>query len=629
MYVNTFSVSALIMDVQRGHCWRCEKVLPQLTVPCSRCNIAVYCSTPCLGNDTARHSSVECQMFGPQRCGNCEKTAPNMKECAGCSNAWYCSKECQRTDWKSHKPSCRAAEDSMKRAAKALCQQRSATYKISGNFPYYIGNIFARDFLQLEDNELTSGVKENSLARDYHILSAGCGNLRNTVLTAASLPDEYHGKLYISLDDFDPFVMARNVLFLFMLVRFADTDYIASSLTTIWYSLHIYKREYDLIKTSLDELTQMSAQQLHDTTKGLVSVLDKDLRCLCQVWERWQSLECQRDQKTSVNLKQQRNALFGTDILMREGVPFYLAELSKNEKKRMREWFDHALFLPSESRKSAVPFDNPTLTGRDSDCWYDDFTPIVPKDHQFVYCINTDAFPFREWDCLRVRECSSGSFTSPMEMYHSYVTNLLKKVRRLIVQERLFVHVFLDNCLVFPERHQSLQMTNYDRIITSNLADIVGFARLLQTFKPLLNASNRFSVIITETMNWFKFIPEADTDSMLCPRQRIQGCNDAYSIDCNRLRFPGHNNTRDYFNNTPQFLQYLRADIMAGGLGIPSLKEVPSFESVKKYHGLQMRDFRKGQNKLVPFQYRLNARILNMMNGYDRAVEWCLPQSSA
>ncbi|XP_038048054.1 uncharacterized protein LOC119722101 [Patiria miniata] len=613
------------MDVQPGHCWRCEKGLPQHAVPCSRCPVAVYCTTSCRDRDKVRHASIECQLYGPKRCSKCGTMADKMSECSQCNNVWYCNRDCQRQDWTAHKTSCNGVKETIKALAKNLALKYSLSKKRKADFPYYFGNVIARDYLKLNENELSTGREEELLMRDFHVLSAGCGDLRNTVLMAGSLPDEYQGELHITLNDYDPFVMARNVLFLFMLARFADTDYIASSLTTIWYSLHISKREYDLIKTSLDELIQMSAQQLHDATKGLVRLLDEDLRYLCQVWEKWQTLECQRDQKTSVNLKQQRNALFGTDI-MRERVSLYLAELSKNEKKKMREWFDHALFLPSESRKSAVPFDNPTLTGRDSDCWYDDFTPIVPKDHQFVYCINTDAFPFREWDCLRVRECSSGSFTSPMEMYHSYVTNLLKKVRRLIVQERLFVHVFLDNCLVFPERHQSLQMTNYDRIITSNLADIVGFARLLQTFKPLLNASNRFSVITTETMNWFKFIPGADTNSVVCPRQRIQECNDAYSRDCNRLMFPGNNNRRDYFNNTPQFLQYLRADIMAGGLGILPLKDVPSLATVMTYHGMQMRDFRKELNKFVPFKDRVNARDLSMMNGLIRAVEWYLPK---
>ncbi|XP_038048048.1 uncharacterized protein LOC119722173 [Patiria miniata] len=614
------------MDVQRGHCWRCEKVLPQLTVPCSRCNVAVYCSTPCLDNDTARHSSVECRMFGPRRCGNCGKTPPNMKECASCSNEWYCSKECQLTDWKSHKPSCKEAKDSMKTLAEKLYQQRSATDKTSKDFPYYIGNIFAEDFLQLEGNELTSGVKEDSLARDYHILSVGCGNLRNTVLTAASLPDEYQGKLHITLNDYDPFVMARNVLFLFMFVRFADTDYIASSLTTIWYSLHISKRDYDLIKTTLEELIQMSAQQLHDVTKGLVTVLDEDLSSLCGIWGKWRSLECQRHKSTSINLRQQRMEQF-QKANMAQNLSSYFKELSGTEKKKVQEWFDHALFFSTERKEKNMPFDNPTLTGREPL-----HTFKAPEESKFVYSVNADAFPYQEWDCLRVREHTPGSHSSPMVMYHKYVTNLLQKVKSLILQGRLLIQVSLANCLDFPNHHQTMNMSNYDRIFTSNIADYVGIPRLLHTFKPLLNPTNSFSVIVTEYMNWLRYIPKADTKLAFMLQQmslKFLECGAAFSEDTQKNYPIGPSNLREYDDNTSYFLQYLRADIMAGGRGIPALQAVPTFMSVKKYHGMEMRNFRTGLNKLVPFMYRKNARDLTMLNGSDRAVEWCLPKSDA
>ena len=86
-------------------------------------------------------------------------------------------------------------------------------------------------------------------------------------------------------------------------------------------------------------------------------------------------------------------------------------------------------------------------------------------------------------------------------------------------------------------------------------------------------------------------------------------------------------NVIEYYNTTTHFLHYLRADIMAGGIGISPLKSLPEFSYVKKYHGMQMRDFRKELNRLVPFKYRVNARDITMVNGRERAVEWCLPNS--
>ncbi|XP_022089909.1 uncharacterized protein LOC110978891 isoform X2 [Acanthaster planci] len=616
------------MDVQRGHCWRCEKVLPQQILACHRCNMAVYCSKACRRRDEARHSSVECQMFSPRQCENCAKTAPSMSECAGCNDAWYCNRNCQRTDWKSHKSICKEVQASIRSLAETLQLRRSPTDKTSRDFPYYIGNIIAIDLLQLDNNEMKAEVMGDELSRDYHILSVGCGNLRNMVLTAGSLPDDYQGKLHITLNDYDPFVMARNVLLLFMLVRFADDDDVASSLTTIWYSLHLPKREYDMIKTSLDELIQSNAKQIFDATKGLVKVLEEDLSPMRKIWEQWQSMECQRDKSNSINLGEQRKVLF-QNANMAHNLSNYFEELSGTEKKMVKHWFDHALFFPTERKQKNIPFDNPTLTGRQPAFTA---TSQSPEESPFVYSVNTDAFPFSEWDCLRVREKTVGSLSSPMVMYHNYVTDLLQKVKTLILQGRIHVHVSLANCLDFPKHHQSLNMPNYDRIFTSNLADYLGIPTLLQTFKPLLNTNNSFSVIIVTYMNWLGLIPRADTKIMFMLQfmsDKFQECSAAFCEDTKK-DFPlGPNNLREYHNNTSYFLQYLRADIMAGGRGIPPLEDVPSFGSVKGYNGMQMRNFRKGMNKLIPFMYRKNARDLTMMNGSDRAVEWCLPESQA
>jgi splicing suppressor protein 51 len=35
-------------------------------------------------------------------CGHCS-TFVNVKRCAHCGKAWYCSRACQRADWKAHK----------------------------------------------------------------------------------------------------------------------------------------------------------------------------------------------------------------------------------------------------------------------------------------------------------------------------------------------------------------------------------------------------------------------------------------------------------------------------------------------------------------------------------------------
>ncbi|XP_038053985.1 uncharacterized protein LOC119726400 [Patiria miniata] len=621
------------MDVQPGHCWCCENILPEHTVPCDRCPMAVYCCTQCRDRDNFRHSAVECEMFGEKKCSACG-TLGKTRMCSACNSAWYCNADCQRRDFPTHWKRCQDILASIKKISSNLSRLQ-VSY---GDFPEYFGNTMAVDFLQLENNEWSGkSVEEKQLERDYHVLSAGCGDLRNTVMTVASLPTEYQGKLHVTLNDLDPFVIARNVLFLFMLVRFAETEDIASSMTTIWYSLHISRREYDLIQTSLDELIQMSARQLHDVTKGLVSVLDKELGYLRQVWKGWQSLECRRDNRDAINLAQQRQNMFeNSDQAIKDSRSKYLECLNANDRKQMEKWFEHGLFLPCDANQRDIPFNNPTLTAIKASKLTAKFgTPqlglqasVFLHDGDFVYryLISPKRMPFAVWDCLRVKEHTSGSHSSWMVMYHKYVTNLLQKFKSFIHEERLFIRVSLTSCMIFPGRHQSLQMTDYDRIFTSNLADYVGFPKLLQNFKPLLNSSNSYSVVVTEIMFFYLNVPEAFPGKSL-PEPQLQKLIWGYIND-----FPAatpvqiQNSLFDYHNTTSHFLRYLRAEIMAGGFGIPALQDVPSFDSVKKCQGMRMRDFQKELNKFVPFQHRLNVRGIMSPPDGCRAVEWLLPK---
>ncbi|XP_033635916.1 uncharacterized protein LOC117296920 [Asterias rubens] len=624
------------MDIPRGRCWRCEEKLPSGRVMyCDYCPQPVYCDAACRERDRIRHRAVECEVFGTKKCSECG-CQDDVKECAQCSNAWYCNRECQVSNWKEHKQACSALKSTIKSLASMLGRRNTSIGETerTSDPPYYFGNTIARDFLRLLDIEWSDEKVKRELARDFHVLSAGCGDLRSTVLTVGSLPDEYTGKLYITLNDFDPFVMARNVLFLYMLARFADTEGIESSLTTIWYSLHIKKKEFDLIVTCLDELIPMDMNNLRNSCKGLINVHGLDMEYLRQVWQGWRSLNCQRDQKTSINLRKQRREIFAKED--ERAIPTYLSKLSKKDKKLMESWFDHGLFLPSEVHQSTIPFDNPTLTGRTSLATFYacDSANVrkakqkahglkAPEEYTFQYCIRADSFPFMVWDCLRVKESVPRPGSSPMVMYHTYVTSLLLKMKSLITQERLCLHVSLANCLDFPNHHKNLRLPNYDRIFTSNLVDYVGFAKILRTFKPLLNRQNTFSAIVTETTNWFLCTPGADVMSCQDSKDYVNCVSKDYSDTRKANPFC---NPREYFNSTPHFLAFLRADIMGGGLSIDASENIPSLNAAMTYNGMQMNDFRKTLNRLVPFQYRVNARDLTMMNGADRAVEWYLPQ---
>lgn len=60
--------------------------------------------------DTKKESTFDSDSQGAEVCGGCKKDASSLskplKHCAKCGEAWYCSRECQKADWKQHKKVC-------------------------------------------------------------------------------------------------------------------------------------------------------------------------------------------------------------------------------------------------------------------------------------------------------------------------------------------------------------------------------------------------------------------------------------------------------------------------------------------------------------------------------------------
>src|SRR6218665_1278061 len=80
---------------------------------CTKCKSAAYCSRECQRADWKRHKT-ECQTQElpstlplMSRCNSCGVLGTEMKKCSQCKSACYCSPECQRRDWKNHKITCR------------------------------------------------------------------------------------------------------------------------------------------------------------------------------------------------------------------------------------------------------------------------------------------------------------------------------------------------------------------------------------------------------------------------------------------------------------------------------------------------------------------------------------------
>jgi hypothetical protein len=212
------NIRILSIQIPRfSECWRCGNT--GVGIICNLCQVAKYCSEKCQRNDIFRHESECIPASILKTCKTCRKSGPNLKACTGCYRAFYCDAKCQKSNWERHKIDCLEAKekiDSLSRRILTYYYRHSFTLQ-STIFPrcdyYYWGNLPAFDYLNLSENE----------GEDYSLplklLFLGVGDLRNVALTCASLPDSYEDKITFTLNDKASCVLARVVLFLYMLVR--------------------------------------------------------------------------------------------------------------------------------------------------------------------------------------------------------------------------------------------------------------------------------------------------------------------------------------------------------------------------------------------------------------------------
>ncbi|XP_028390889.1 uncharacterized protein LOC114515787 [Dendronephthya gigantea] len=660
------------MDVKKGHCWRCERATRDFFEECSQCKIANYCSKKCLKDDRYRHNP-ECEVWRPKECNNpgCF-VKEGLKECSGCSDAWYCGKSCQANDRSSHKKLCQKLVKNVKDAA---AKQRDYFKKRSGGpiaRPYYVGNTLAIDMLNLQENEcdvkLDKSKQAINLKSDFRILHAGCGNLRHTILTTASLPEDFKGKISMTLNDFDPFVQARNVLFLCMMVVFAAKPGIAELITTFWYSLHLSSSQFDFLIECLTKLAGFNSAALASVTKGLLNISDDHMAQIREVWRGWLSLQCEKSSPKYINLKMTRDVFrnaMNRDPKQNFNKWAFLLKRQAPEEcvKSLEKWLEDENFQASSE---TLRYDNPTLTGfnifdgKDYTLTEALETLKFPRRHEFVYCVSGKLSVFGEWDQLLVQKHNLNK--SLVLRFHSYITSLIEKTISLFKDKRLSIDVHVCNYMEIPSLLPS--DAQFDRIFTSNIADFHGTKTVLKTFKPLLKTSNKKAVLVTQYQTWHFALDEAvvernlklpidgtynqlllaarndtgrkDVDEMLKSYSKVKGnsmfcmMDEASAVDTqsmvdamSRIGIDEYL-TQEYFNNMVYFVTYLRADLMACDPCLPGEKVV-SFQDVTSTEGFRMRDFRRELNSVVPFSYRRNARPVNLLKALQRMVEWRLP----
>ncbi|KAJ7337101.1 hypothetical protein OS493_009953 [Desmophyllum pertusum] len=551
--------------LKKDQCWRCDHICttPTPKIYCSGCEVAYYCSEKCKHGDVFRHQ-VDCQ------------TAALKRRCSGCGKENRGLKQCD--------------EDILRRQ-----RGHASTATI-----YYWGNIPAKDLINFPQNE---GCE---YSKPFAVLACGVGDPRNIVLSVSQLPEAYQEEVTFVLNDICACTLARTVLILYLI--FKGGEQVANSVTQIWYSLRLSEEDHQLVINTLQELIQASS--LEELTRGTMKIEQDQLHNLVQVWRTWLDLSSRKGNW----ITEARRRMFESDPGSKDGIDLYLKEIPKEHKKSASDWFANGILLPKESRKR-LTHENFTLSGSDFQ--------VSGNKGAFSYIIQSSVSPFTSWDYKDAQQLSDS--VSILKMYSEYVSHVLKKCAMTLATGQVKFHFLLCNCLEMtpflpPDR-------KYDRVTTSNIADFVPLANLLDTCKPLLNLNNPSSVIITEFQNWVRFtnlIMEAEKRAFDMVRgdpfrKRIleDTKNSAIAYSTARQAFA------EYHDHSAEFAMFLRAALLAS--------EVPdernrrrTWKSVADYNGIIARNFLRCQNRVSgpPARWLLNCRRVTLLNGFERAVEW-------
>lgn len=347
----------------------------------------------------------------------------------------------------------------------------------------------------------------------------------------------------------------------------------ASSVTQIWYSLRLNDKDYCLVISMLQELIE--ASNLDEPTKGTMQMNREQFQKLVEVWRTWLDLSSRQGDW----ITKARNRGF-TNFDDRKGMELYVEELPKEHKASASDWFANGILLPEKSRKK-LSRENFTLTGSD-----------------FQVNHNKGAFSYKIQSCIL---SFAGYSPSLLKMYSEYVNHVLKQSALKLVTGRVKFHFLLSNCMeivrfVAPDH-------KYECVTTSNIADYVPLPSILDTYKPLLNLCNPFSVIITEFLNWPRYVnvkEELMVRAFFMPkdesfRQKIfeDTKNSAIAFSESYQSFV------EYHDHSDQFIQFLGAALLVSKF--PHERNCRRiWKSVADYKGLVARDFLRCQNRVVP-----------------------------
>ncbi|KAJ6621446.1 hypothetical protein B0H10DRAFT_2017320 [Mycena sp. CBHHK59/15] len=420
---------------------------------------------------------------------------PAKVTCSGCHLVKYCGKECQKQDWQSHKKDCKSpylktswrpaweVEDRFPSFYNKTDDEPAHTF--FGKFGNYLwGNIPAINCLQIARNE-----RERAASMDLKLCFAASGDLRNVIVTANDLPDNYQGRCEILCNDLNGIVVNRNLVILFVLLTAGSAPEEAAELAThLMYS--------SALTPSMSNHVQRCIDIIYGSHGTMTASWDTrgpgKLRSFQRLPDVQPALQMFRSKyELSTALKSM------ADIMWNPGrVDYrdrYLAALQPHHRLSFYRFRTTGVLAPF-----SVNVDHFTQPNR----------LLFSPEGQWLSLDNAN--PLFGWELGPACESGIRHGATIGDIYGCLFFHVKEQFQKFASRAKDFkLDITLSQtdarilCKIIPTGMMpAFHKVGFDRIETSNMADLVGADQVIRDWGPLLNKGNSHSVLLINFMNW-------------------------------------------------------------------------------------------------------------------------------
>ncbi|KAI9810023.1 MAG: hypothetical protein M1827_006721 [Pycnora praestabilis] len=531
----------------------------------------------------------------------------------------YCSRECQKEHWGTHKADCKNPYADDKWCPRWVVQGRSPDFITSqggpamfGTLKYLWGNMPALDIMKIDRNE---GTAYNN---DIGLCFAASGDIRNVILSVLGLPKGFraHSDVFINDKVFD--IVCRNFAMLLIALQCSSNE-AADIILHIWYSARISIKASRAISTFVLPLAEAVVIKIKD--KSPTTIFSKtwefgtrSLR-LSLLKKQWQALVpklAALSAAVSPKTESNRRAVMLAPTRQDHVDRAILTQPERHRQCTMR-FREMGVLLPFSGDARPYKIPNPTLF-----------------DSEGNWQLHDSSDPLNGW---RLEEVSSGvQLGAPKsDVYGAFYYYLLSKLKgfceRLSNIDITFQLLQYDASdlphylKTLPEKQRF-----FDRIEVSNIVDrgYLGLERTLTTLAPWLKPAdvNPHATLLTLFLN---AVAECEE-----PSETIQIAKDRSSVVHKFL--PPHPSMLS--RHSPAFIKYMVAIEFFKNFGaiFQRYMDEIDFNSCGNVAGMEPRE---KQTIVEPWPLRLDPKVDNseaqlkfeflMASGHtgcERYIEW-------